>query len=345
MSGRRTMALAVLLAGLVTASLVLADAGARVVIVAPSLGDPTAQRMRDELSVLGFDVVVRAGVAGENLADVARAERAAAAARVERWPPEILVWVGEGAKDAGELRVSESLAGPVEPELLALRAIELLRGRLLPVPAGSPTAAPGAAPPVAPSAPSTSPPAASSAPPLADPPPPREPRVSLLAGPALLASPGGVSISPNLALSGRLSLWSRVSAEAWSFLPLSPGFVQNADGEVALRAFFLGAGVGVRVTSPDEPFFGSVGAGVGPMLLWFEGEAEPPRIAASGTRWAALAYGRAGIGYRIHPRVRLRFDGFVGPVFPEPVLRIVGREVASFGRPAVFFVLGAEVMP
>jgi hypothetical protein len=364
LSRRRTLALAVLVSALATAPFVLADEGARVVIVAPSPQDPTALRMRDELSVLGFDVVlVKAGPATANLSDVARAKGAAAAARVESWPPEILVWVGSDGKEAGEdLRVSESLTGSIESELLALRAVELLRGRLLPVPAASPpsaptrspaptpsvTAAPSAAPPITPPTPSASP-SATSTPPPTKPPPSRastqDNRVSMLAGPALLVSPGGLSISPSVALSGRLPIWNRLSAEAWTFLPLAAGSVQNAEGEIALRAFFLGAGLSFRLTSPDEPFFVSLGAGVGPMLLWYEGEAEAPRIAASGVRPVALAYGRAGIGYRVHPRVRLRLDGLAGPVFPEPVLRIVAREVASFGRPAVFLALGVEVMP
>ncbi len=345
-----------------TVSFVLANDATRILILAPTLQDPTAIRMRDELAVLGFDVVIqKANSTSTNLEDVAHAAGAAGAAHVERWPPEIILWVGDGQ----ELRVSESLTGRIEPELLALRAVELLRGRLLPVPSAprppaslpplepsavAPTNSTSAAPPppIVSAAPSTSATIVSSAKPFASAivpaPTPRENHFFAFVGPALLASPGGLSASTYAALSGRYA-FSRLSAEAWAFLPLYPALAQNTEGEISLRTFFLGLGLDALVTSPDEPFSFSVGAGAGPMLLWFEGKSDAPRISTSGVRWAGLAYGRAGIGYRVHPRVRLRFDSLVGPVFPEPVLRIVGREVASFGRPAVFLSLGVEVKP
>ncbi len=343
----------------------MADGATRILILASTLQDPTAIRMRDELGVLGFDVVIqKASSTSTNLEDVAHAAGAAGAAYVERWPPEIILWVGDGQ----ELRVSESLTGRIEPELLALRAVELLRGRLLPVPSAhrppvalphpepsavvpaiSASAAPS--PPVVSAAPSASAPLVYSAKPVAPAKPPIAPGLAhrgnqffAFVGPALLASPGGLSASPHAALSGRYA-FSRLSAEVWAFLPLYPALAQNTDGEISLRTFFLGLGLDALVTSPDEPFSFSIGAGAGPMLLWFGGQAAAPRIATSGTRWAGLAFGRAGIGYRVHPRFRLRFDSLVGPVFPEPVLRIVGREVASFGRPAVFLSLGVEVKP
>ncbi len=56
-----------------------------------------------------------------------------------------LLWVADDAKNADHvLRVSQSLQGKVESELFALRAVELLRGKLLPVPSlpGSNSAAP-----------------------------------------------------------------------------------------------------------------------------------------------------------------------------------------------------------
>jgi hypothetical protein len=175
-------------------------------------------------------------------------------------------------------------------------------------------------------------------------PPAHDRGVFAFLGPALLASPGGLSASPYVALAGRYS-FSRLSADAWAFLPLYPAHAQNAEGKIALRTFVLGIGIDALVTSPQEAFSFSVGGGAGPVLLWFEGQAEAPRIANSGTRWAGIVYGRAGFGYRVHPRVRLRLDGLVGPVFPEPVLRIVGREVASFGRPVAFLSVGVEVKP
>jgi len=301
--------------------------------------------------VLGFDVVfVPPASAETNLAGLARAYGAAAAAQLLTSPPEILLWVSDErapdhkGEDGGDLlRVSEALTGHVEPELLALRAIELLRGRLLPVPVRSP------APEPAPPAPVPTPPGPSAKPPSPPPPPlrasSRELRLYGLASPSLLVSPGGLPPAFYIGLSGRLSFLNHLSAEAWAFLPLVPGMVRAAEGTMALRVFFLGAGADFSIPDRNDPLLLSGGAGVGPLLLQFEGRASPPWAAAAGVRWAALVYARAGIGYRVHPRVRVRFDIMAGPVFPEPVLRIAGREVAAFGRPAVFISLGAEVLP
>jgi hypothetical protein len=100
------------------------------------------------------------------------------------------------------------------------------------------------------------------------------------------------------------------------------------------------------LTNPKKPFVLSIGAGVGPMLMWFDGQSSNAAyVGASGTQWAALAYGRLGLGIRLNAKLRLRFDGLAGPVFPEPVVRIAGREVAHVGRPAVFLTLGVEITP
>jgi len=337
----------------------MADESARVLIVAPSLRDTTAIRLRDELAVLGFDVVlVQADSAATNLSEAAHAAGASAVARVESWPPEILLWVGDRATTSDEtLHVSESLQGKVESELLALRAVELLRGRLLPVPVASSSAsapAPSAEPPV-PSAPlvvaAPAPaPSASVVPEKPRPkpirPPVRREKLSVFAGPAMFASPGGLSPAVHLAFAARFPLVHSLSAETWGMLPLTSGTVKSADGEMALRLFFLGAGLAERVTALDNPFVLSIGAGIGPMLLSFDGQSSNAAYSAvSNAKWAGFAYGRLGLGIRVHPMFRLRFDGLVGPVFPEPVLRIVGREVAHLGRPAVFLTLGAEMTP
>ena len=144
---------------LASALVSLAQAGGpRVVLLGPSAEHPTVVRMRDELRLLGLEIeVVAPAPADADLGAVARGRTASAVARVQDQPPEILLWVALASQgDAGttELRVSDSLDGPVEPGLLALRAIELLRGKLIPVPlvadgdagagAGAPAAAGGA---------------------------------------------------------------------------------------------------------------------------------------------------------------------------------------------------------
>ncbi|HRI65446.1 MAG TPA: hypothetical protein PK156_14460 [Polyangium sp.] len=366
MTARIFFAIVTIVVVLACGSLGLAGESARVLIIASSSRDATALRLRDELAVLGFDVVVvDSASASKNLAEAARSARAAAGARVETWPPEILLWVADDAKSADDtLRVSQSLQGKVESEMLALRAVELLRGKLLPVPSppGSNSAAPNPSSPadepllpmVDPGAPAmvgslrsldglvlrekpayTLPPATV-----------RQEKASFMISLGTVVSPGGMSALFHGALGGRFPLRRRWSIETWLFAPITAGLVENADGQIATRPFFLGGGLEYRLTSLDNPWSVFLGAGLGPLLIHFEGTtSNAAYVGALGTQWTGFAYGHVGGAIRLHPKFRLRFDGFVGPVFPEPVLRIAGREVAHVGRPAVFLTLGMEVNP
>lgn len=65
-------------------------------------------------------------------------------------------------------------------------------------------------------------------------------RASVFAGPAVLVSPGGLSPSVQLVMGGHLPLHSRLSAEVLTFLPLTSGRVENANGAMTVRQLFFG---------------------------------------------------------------------------------------------------------
>jgi hypothetical protein len=325
-------------------------AGLRVVLIGPSADDPTVARVRQELVLLGLDVEVVTPAPGADLAVFARERDAAAAARVETSPPEIVLWVDE-AHSAGlpqESRISEPAQGSVDPGLLALRAVELLRGRLLPVPASpsSSTAAPSAPPPPS----STVAPAPSSARPDARPaPPPRrsEPRsrLSLHTGPALAVSPGGVPPMPALRVGAAWRVVAPIEIDALIMIPLAPGTVGAAEGLIDLRVIAFGAGAAARWADVLPGLSLHAGAGAGAAGFLFQGHAAPPWLSASGDRWSALPFVAAGAGYHFTPVVAARLDLLAALALPPPVLVIAAREVASFGAPAVFASLSVEVHP
>ena len=156
----RRAAIALGVAAIVIFALATGRAADLRVVLLGSREEPTVARVRQELMLLGLEVEVIPEAAGADLATIARERGAAAVARVESSPPEIVLWVDE-EHSAGlpqESRVSESVKAGADPGLLALRAIELLRGRLLPVGAVlPPSAAPSgsAAPSAAPSVPAS----------------------------------------------------------------------------------------------------------------------------------------------------------------------------------------------
>ncbi len=87
------------------------------------------------------------------------------------------------------------------------------------------------------------------------------------------------------------------------------------------------------------------GLGLAATVLWFAGEAEPPLVATDGSSWVAAPYAVLAAGYRFGRYVGIRAELLGALLRPEPIVRIAGREVASFGQPVVFVSLGLEVLP
>jgi hypothetical protein len=335
---------------LLVSSLVLA-AGPRVILIGASWSDPLVARMRDELGVLGFEVeIVVDSAATADLAALARSHGAAAAARVDA-ASAIDLWVDPALAPGtiAEVRID----GPGDPALLALRAVEVLRGRLIP-PGAAPT--PDAEPPADAEAPRVAPAprpdatalplatAAKAAPEVAPSPRAAGPFALFLA-PAVLLSPGGLPAAPHVRLGAEWFPVDRVGVDFVTFLPLVPATVSAVEGSVALRVLELGGGVHGTLTDPAAALSLRVGLGLSALLLTFDGEAAPPFVADRGSRWIASPYASIGALYRAYPRLALRTEMLVTVARPEPVLRIAGHEVASFGQPAVFLSLGIEVRP
>lgn len=356
----RRAALAIVTAAVALVAFASAHAAdLRVLLLGPSLDDPTVARVRQELTLLGLEVEIVTSAPGSDLAALARERNAAAAARVELSPPEIVLWVDE-AHSAGlpqESRVSETVKGGADPGLLALRAVELLRGRLLPV-AASPSAAPtsptpaptsSAAPSVAPTS-STPGPASSAAPsPSARPDVPPPSRAlswpSLHIGPAIAASPGGVPVTPALRAGVAWRVAGPVELDALVMIPLAAGGVSADEGQMELRVIAFGAGAAARWTDVAPRLSLRAGAGMGAAGFLFEGRAVAPWVSASGDRWSALPFVEAGAAYRFTDVLAVRADVLAALALPPPVLVIAGHEVASFGAPAVFVSLAVEVQP
>ncbi|MEZ4301664.1 MAG: hypothetical protein R3B70_42410 [Polyangiaceae bacterium] len=357
---RVALALVLACAALLAGGQLRAD-GLRVLLIGPSASDPTVTRVRQELSLLGLEVDVIAPAPPDSLADLAHAHGAAAVARVDTSPPEILLWVDE-AHSAGTpqgSRVSESMSGAADPALLALRAVELLRGRLLPVPDGPPlptsTADNPSLPPTAtstlPSPPPTAtatlaPTATATLAPTSTAALPTSPRrFHVHAGPALAASPGGVPPMAAVRLGASFTIGGPVEVGALLMLPLSAGTVAAPEGEMDLRVFSIAATAAARFSPPVPHLSLLAGAGLGAAGFLFEGHALAPYEGTSADRWTALPFVEVGAAYRFTPLLALRADLLAAFAAPRPVLVIANREVADYGLPALLFSISLEVSP
>jgi energy-converting hydrogenase Eha subunit E len=330
-------------------SLALARGETHVLLIGRSEKDPSVKRIELELRILGLEVeFLPASKSRGSLADKARARGATAAAEVQADPPAILLWtdpirfpdVGGGP----DLRVDEGSAGTAEPGLLALRAVELLHGRVLPVPAS--TAAPldgGTGDAGAADAPTTDAGAAPEQPrPTTE--PPRPSPFSAFVGPAILTSS---SVDPTLHvwLGARLNLATRIDLELAGAIPTTATAVPGVTGTAGARIGTLGLAANFRFTEPASPLFASAGLGIGALVSVVSGDATKASNAALGTRAGALPYLRAGAGYWIANHVALRGDALLGTALPAPVIKVKSDDVATFGAPTLIFAAALEVRP
>lgn len=344
--------------GVLAGSLALGEAKPRVVLSGPAAAEATIARMRRELELLGFEVVV-APVPEEKeagLAVLTRQHDAVAAARVGSEPGTITLWIDPERAPATaaappEIAIEAGTAGAEDAGVVVLRAIEVLRARLLP--RGPEAAANAGAPPSTGSGANATPPTIPrsgtvAAPPnTAERPRPRAApgRVSFFAGPALLASPGGLPPALDVLVGARWSPLPRIDVELLGYAPTAAATVSAAEGLIELRVASLGAGVSATLTDPASPFFATAGLGAGGALLFFAGEAAGAGTGDEGARVSAMPHAHLAAGYWLGRHFGLRADVTVAAIRPRPVLRIAGREVAALDAPAVFVSLGAEARP
>jgi hypothetical protein len=325
---------------LVAASIALAQGATHVLLIGRSEKDPSVKRIEQELRILGLEVeFLPASKSRGSLANNARAQGATAAAEVQTSPPAILLWtdpvrfpdVGGGP----ELRVDEGSAGTAEPGLLALRAVELLHGRILPVSATPPGSPDGGAPDAAP--PDSAPPK-----PTAQTPVPSS--FSASVGPAVLMS-SGVDPTFHLWIGARLNLATRVDLELAGAIPTTASVVPGITGTAGARLGTLGLGATFRFTEPTSPLFVTAGLGLGALIAVVSGDALKSSKAALGTSAGALPYLRVGGGYWLVDHVALRGDALLGAALPAPAAQVKGKDVASFGTPTVTLAAAIEVRP
>ncbi|MEP7122117.1 MAG: hypothetical protein ABJE95_14455 [Byssovorax sp.] len=347
---RTSLALAASALSIWPGSMALARGETHVVLIGRSENDPSVKRIEQELRILGLEVeFVPASKSRGSLADNARRRGATAAAEVRSDPPAILLWTDPVSfPDVGggpELRVDEGSAGTAEPGLLALRAVELLHGRVLPVPVAPSASLDGGAPDAAPVTPSPTPTGAS---------PPEPPKTrtqtplpssfSAFLGPAILTS-SSADPTFHVWIGARLNLATRIDLELAGAIPTTATAVTGLTGTIGARIATLGIAANFRFTEPTSSLFASAGLGLGALLAIVSGEASKASNAALGTSAAALPYLRVGAGYWLFDHLALRGDALLGVALPAPVIQVKGEEIASFGTPIILFAASLELRP
>lgn len=321
----------------------------RVILVSPGAREPITSRLLDELVSLGITVEVIPGDEGD-LAALARARGASAALRVTPSRDAVDLWIDSGldpADPAGaKLRVegTEADRSDLAP-VLALRAVELLRGRLIkveraeaprPAPAPSPTGVP---------APDRRPPPPE--PPAAHPPlRAAQGRVSLYLLPSVVVHPASGISASGAALGGvRWMITPRIGGDLSALVSVVPAVIEAPGGEARISGAVIGLGAWVALLDSTLPVATGFGAGLAAGFMNYDGEATASNVrGVDGTVPYALPYARWAFEWSALPPLGLRAEILAGIAAPRPVIRLAGREDDGlFGRPLVAFALGLQM--
>jgi hypothetical protein len=292
--------------------------------------DEALVRLRAELSSAGFDVVLVDGQAQadprEAIEQTLRERNPAATIGVfagDLWIADRLTGKTVVRKlDAGET------GGRRAPEVLAIRASELLRASLSELLLSPSEAGP---PPAAAKPPAVVTHWVSAA---------LEPgqqafRVGFEAGGAVLGSFEGVPPAVTPLLRARLTLGKGFLVRATAAGLGTRPEVSSDVGKASIRQDLLLAELQARLFA-NKPLRPLATIGVGAYRFGVDGNAVWPRSARRGWRWEPAADIGLGLALGLHPHLELSFETHAVFAQPYPTVRFFDETVARAGRPTLF---------
>ena len=346
-------------AGSTTATL-----GPKIVVLAGHAGDRLAERVRAELETLGYraEIVLTAELGPGRHGLEAEAGRLGAIALVSvpTRGRSVEIWIADRA--TGKTALSATVVAPPgtgsRDDILALRAVELLRTSLLDPGGGDQARG------------SVSPPADAAG--LAG----REPWASgqvraaarpLWAAPARAGEEArqddGVPQPPALlfgvAGTGVFGLtrqahallgfeWlpgDRFGVGGQLLVPVRATELEGQGGHATVDGALFALGPRVRVLGDGDPWLWTLGVDLGAALLEVRGYAEPPLVPGSDRLTVFSGYVDTTVSVGVSPRLRLAAMLLFGGVAPSPVIRFSGQEVTTWGAPLYSLALGAMINP
>ena len=353
---RWTAALGALLFALASASTStsIADAapavGApRIIVIAPTSDDPISLRLQAELRSLHFDVpeiaIAPDPPSRAQLEDAARASEAVAAVRIVPSKTGVEVWIVDRITGKTVLREMVTSEGGTASKgaTIALRVVELLRASLMELDATRPPQGEMETPPMirelmAPPR-ITAPPAAQTV----TLPEPTPPAFSIELGPAAVLSPGGFGPSGGVSAALYYHPSEPFGVSLIAMIPVLPATVSGPEGATTARIGLVGGGLRGTWKPAGSAWALSLGGGLAALWLHLDGQPIPGFVGTSKNLFSAAPYLRAGLGFTVIPRMRLRADALLGASLPPTLVRFGERLAAVWGVPFVAPTLGVEL--
>lgn len=323
-------------------ALAVAAAGARaepptriVVISSPTTEPGMLKRLRAELVGLGFLVVQIESSdddgTPDSLAEAAQEQEALAAIRVVSIRTGVTVWIADLVTGKTVFRTLAGSGSDVSGEVVALRAVELLRASLMELTlwrenAELPGPALRALVPPAPSPRTTAVPT----------------RLRLALGPAMLAD-AETGRAVHAMVGARYEALEYISLRAFVLAPVLAASVERPEGKARLYTGLVGLGIDADVLPPSSSLRIRLGTSAALAYLRVSGTASGAYAARAQALWTGAAMLQSCASYRVTPKLAVALDLFAGLSAPRPVIYFADRRVAAWGRPFVGASLGIEL--
>jgi len=304
-------------------SAVAAESGGRVVIVGSSTS-PLVRRLREETEALGFSVDVKPEGTGP-LANELDTPNSVAAMRVLDQPSQSLELVIADPKlnqvfhDELPIRTETD---PTAAELVATRALELLRAIRLGVPHKAEPVVVAAQPP--------------KPMPAVE---PARPSAGLSLAPLLTFAPGfGPGASADLSMT---YVPARIGINVGLVVPITSQRLSHDGGDLSASAGAIHAALVVR-SGARAPFGFGLGLGLEAARVRFEGMAPAPLVNAEETALTVGPRLELMAALRVAPNLRLILPFAASYVLPHTVIRFAGEPLRDWGPVLLRLGLGME---
>jgi len=161
--------------------------------------------------------------------------------------------------------------------------------------------------------------------------------LEISAGPAVMASPGGVPLVASVAAIGRAHVSGQAGIELMAVLPLSAGHLSNPEGTVAVKTALFGGAIAFHLPTPRRL---RADAAFGASALMFRtdgagatGPGTAPTVGSVETAWKFAGHARLGGGVDLNRWLCLRADVIGGvtarTTIGYDVTTIDGRTIAT----------------
>jgi len=231
-------------------------------------------------------------------------------------------------------RVAANVGEPSSAELLGTQTVEILRANLIAVPAR-----PAETRPAAPEAPGGGPSRSNSTA------PPKEARshdFAFLVGPAILGTDSFTPSGHALASVTYLSTL-HLGANAAVLLPVLPAHLSEAEGSVDLFASIYRLTALYQTEPWASSLFVRLSGGVALARLHWRGAANAPNVSAAEDAFAWSPTGGIAAGFCLADNLRVVAEAILLVGYPRTVVRLAGRDVTAWGRPAGTASIGIEL--